>query len=67
MNDICEMWHLPWHALQKDLALGLNVDALRSTSPTARPVSVQSATVAAVTWLGRARQRAMPRTVADRR
>ncbi len=67
MNDICEMWHLPWHALQKDLALELNVDALRPMPHTAKSVSVQSATVAAVTWLGRARQRAAPRTVAGRR
>lgn len=66
MNDICEIWHLPWHALQKDLALELSADARRLTTPNAKPTIVQNASASTVTWMGRARQRVTPGTVADR-
>ncbi len=61
MNPICEQWHLPWHALQKDLALGLGTDPLMPPVLPAKPVNAQSAAAATLSWLGRARLRAVPR------
>lgn len=61
MNDICEIWHLPWHALQKNLALGLGADPLRPVS-TVKSMNVQSTAVVAHSWLGRARLRTAPQT-----
>ena len=66
MNDVCEMWHLPWHALQKDLALGLGSDPLRPAASPVKSLNVQSAAVVAHSWLGRARLRAAPPTTARR-
>jgi hypothetical protein len=57
MNDMCEMWSLPWHALQRNLALGLGAGALAHAGATVKAVNVQSATVSASSWLGRARLR----------
>jgi hypothetical protein len=54
MNELCEMWNLPWQALQKDLARGLAAD---------RPLK-PSAAVATISWLSRARLRAVPRVQA---
>jgi hypothetical protein len=64
MNPICEQWHLPWHALQKDLALGLGTDSLLPPVLAAKSVNVTSAAAATLSWLGRARLRAAPRTPA---
>ena len=33
MNDICEMWSLPWHALQRNLASGIGGDGLDHRRP----------------------------------
>jgi hypothetical protein len=60
MNQLSEQWHLPWHALQKDLALGLGADPLKPPVLAAKSVSVQSAASATLSWLGRARLRAAP-------
>ena len=60
MNDTCEMWNLPWHALQRTLALGLGGDAPAHGGSANKAVNVQSATVYANSWLGRARMRAAP-------
>jgi hypothetical protein len=60
MNDTCEMWSLPWHALQRTLALGLGGDAPAHTGATVTAVNVQSATAYANSWLGRARLRVAP-------
>jgi hypothetical protein len=58
MNELCEMWNLPWQALQKDLALGLAAD---------RPLK-PSAPVSTISWLSRARLRAaLPAQVPIRR
>jgi hypothetical protein len=54
MNDICEMWNLPWQALQKDLALGLAADW---------PIKPNAA-VSTISWLSRARLRTAPRAQA---
>jgi hypothetical protein len=59
MNDICELWSLPWHALQRDLALGLAGEAVGRSVPALRTVKVQRAVaVSANSWLSRALQAA---------
>ena len=60
MSDTCEMWSLPWHALQRDLALGLGGNAIVHSAVTVKAVSVQSAAVGANSWLGRALLRVTP-------
>ena len=62
MNDTCEMWSLPWHALQRNLALGLGGDAILHYhyAATVKAVNVQSAAAGANSWLGRARLRVAP-------
>ena len=62
MNDTCEMWSLPWHALQRNLALGLGGDAIIYSAATVKAVNVQSAAIPANSWLGRARLRVAPVT-----
>jgi hypothetical protein len=47
MNGTCEMWSLPWHALQRNLALGLGGDAILHYAATVKTVNVQSAAVGA--------------------
>ena len=59
MNDISELWSLPWHALQKDLAMGLAGKAVGPSVPALKAVKVQSV-VAANSWLSRALQQAAP-------
>jgi hypothetical protein len=44
MNDTVEMWSMPWHALHRNLALGLGAEAAGCSAP-------------AVSWLSRARRR----------
>jgi hypothetical protein len=58
MNDNCEVWSLPWHALQRNLALGLGAHAATRSAAPLTAVNVQSASVGANTWLTRARRRA---------
>jgi hypothetical protein len=59
MNDICELWSLPWHALQRDLAMGLAGEAARLAVPALRAVKVQRAVaVSTSSWQSRARQAA---------
>ena len=67
MNDTCETWSLPWHALQRNLALGLGGNApARSTATkavgaTIKAVNAQSTfSIYANSWLGRARLRVAP-------
>jgi hypothetical protein len=57
MNDTCEMWSLPWHALQRNLALGLGGAAIIHSVATVKAVNVQNTAIAANSWLGRARLR----------
>jgi hypothetical protein len=61
MNDTCEMWSLPWHALQRNLANGIGGDAIVHFAAAFRADNVSSA--AANSWLGRARLRVAPLTV----
>ena len=66
MNDTCEMWSLPWHALQRNLALGLSggvtaADAtIKAVGATIKSVNVQGTSAYANSWLGRARLRVAP-------
>jgi hypothetical protein len=61
MNDTFEMWSLPWHALQRNLASRLGGDAIiHSAAVTVTAVNAQNAAVAANSWLGRARLRVAP-------
>jgi hypothetical protein len=58
MNEICETWSSRWRALQRDLASGLGPDNAAHPTDTITAVKLQSAAVAASSWLGRARLRA---------
>jgi hypothetical protein len=59
MNDICELWSVPWHALQRDLALGLAGEPVERSVPALRAVKVRRAVaVSATSWLSRAVQAA---------
>jgi hypothetical protein len=60
MSDTAEMWSLPWHALQRNLALGLDGNAIVHSAVTVKAVTVQGAAVGANSWLGRARHREAP-------
>jgi hypothetical protein len=60
MNDTCEMWSLPWHALQRNLALRLGGEAIIHSSAMVKAVNVQGAARSANSWLGRARLRVAP-------
>jgi hypothetical protein len=60
MNDIFELWSLPWHALQRDLALGLAGETLLSV-PVPKAVKGPSAAAgAAHSWLSRALRQSAP-------
>jgi hypothetical protein len=58
MSDVCELWNLPWHALQKKLAYGKVMDAAAHSTVALRAVSMHIGVVSADSWLGRARRRA---------
>jgi hypothetical protein len=60
MNDTCEMWSLPWHALQRNLALRLGGDVPAHSGAAVKAANVQIGDVAANSWLGRARLRVAP-------
>ena len=60
MSDTCEMWSLPWHALQRNLALRLGGEAIIHSSAVVKAVNVQNAGIVANSWLGRARLRVAP-------
>lgn len=59
MNDIGEIWNLPWQALQKNLALGLSADAFGPSAAADRRLE-SSAAVSTMSWLSRARVRVVP-------
>jgi hypothetical protein len=60
MDDICEMWSLPWHALQRSLANGTGDDAPNHSTVGMRPVNARGAAVPPNSWLARARSRLAP-------
>jgi hypothetical protein len=58
MNEIFELWSLPWHVLQRDLALGLAGETLFSSPKAVKGPS--AAAGAANSWLSRALRQAAP-------
>jgi hypothetical protein len=60
MDNIREMWSLPWHALQRNLVRGICVEAAADYAATLEGLKVQRATHLAGSWLGRARRRLEP-------
>lgn len=60
MNDTCEMWSVPWHALQRNLSKGIGREVLAHSGATVKAANAQSAIVSTNSWLGRARLRAAP-------
>jgi len=54
MNDIYEIWSLPWHVLQKNLAKGIGAEESAGGSAAHESVKVHSY---AGSWLSRARHR----------
>jgi hypothetical protein len=70
MNEVSEMWSLPWHDLQRNLAQNMGgnaighatatlraVDTLKVVSPL-KGVHVESLAVSSNSWLRRAQRRA---------
>jgi hypothetical protein len=62
MNDIFELWSLPWHALQRSLAEAFgdqihpeSVAVLVSDLSGSQPPALQAGLTAASSWLARAR------------
>jgi hypothetical protein len=60
MNDILEMWSLPWHALQRRLAKGLAIDT--AAAGTTRASGATAPIAPAGNWLMRARSAAIEAT-----
>jgi hypothetical protein len=72
MNEVSEMWSLPWHALQRNLAQSMGGSAMGHAGAAPRTVNafeavstlkvihVESAAVSANSWLRRAQRRATP-------
>jgi hypothetical protein len=72
MNQSCEMWSRPWHALQKNLAAGIGGDLLESLAPVFRAADVRGLAqghggakipgfaVSANSWLSRVQHRMPP-------
>ncbi len=65
MNDVAQLWSLPWHELHRRLAgsVGLGSAPEKRTATIrapARPTARVAASAPAVTWLARARSGARP-------
>jgi hypothetical protein len=56
MSDLCEMWSLPWHTLQRNLAKGIGTEKAGHAAPSLLGVNTQGAMLVANSWLSRARQ-----------
>jgi hypothetical protein len=55
MNEICELWSLPWHELQRSLADSLAGQAAPIVAGILLARNSQSFTAGATSWLARAR------------
>ncbi|MGB6354267.1 MAG: hypothetical protein WBF21_09840 [Steroidobacteraceae bacterium] len=60
MNPNDEMWSKPWHALQKDLALGLSGAVPGSFKPALKAVTLQDVAIAASSWMSRVQRPRQP-------
>jgi len=65
MNDIFELWSLPWHALQRSLANGFGAETAIS-APVNPPGSGVRVAAAPVSWLARALSAAAQAPAANR-
>jgi len=54
MNDIFEIWSLPWHALQRRLAKGVGAAVAAYATTNSRDAGGRVAAAAASNWLVRA-------------
>ena len=54
MNDIFEIWSLPWHALQRRLATAVGAEAPARNVTNPRGAGAGVAAVPASSWLARA-------------
>lgn len=55
-----EMWSLPWHALQSDLATGMLGDAAAGYAASLEALKVQRVTHSGSSWLNCSRRRVKP-------
>ncbi|MGA2776379.1 MAG: hypothetical protein ABSF94_02405 [Steroidobacteraceae bacterium] len=55
MNEISEMWSLPWHELQHSLANGLAAQAAPLVAGIIMARKAQVSSLSAPSWLARAR------------
>jgi hypothetical protein len=58
MNQSPEIWSLPWHTLQKNLAEGAGAVTFETPVPALKAVYLRSVAVRANTWLSRVQSRA---------
>lgn len=56
MNDISELWSLPWHALQHSLAHGFGAEGPVGAPPNSGIAAVRVVAAPASSWLARARR-----------
>jgi hypothetical protein len=63
MNDIAELWSLPWHMLQRNLAAGIGDQRTLAGGDSCTAFAVKKPDIAC-SWLVRARQRAVARASA---
>ncbi len=55
MNEIVEVWSMPWHSLQRSLAETFGTDVNGKSVAAPKPSQAHVPTAAAVSWLVRAR------------
>ncbi len=60
MNDVCEMWSLPWHALQRSLARDIGADAASYCAPARKAANARPLALPANSWLSRVQHRPSP-------
>jgi hypothetical protein len=53
MNEIVEIWSLPWHALQRNLARGIGEAAMRNAAPVRKAVPLRGFAISTDSWLSR--------------
>jgi hypothetical protein len=64
MNDTAEPWSLPWHMLQRNLAVGIGDQRTVAAGNSCTGFETTRKPDAACSWLVRARQRAVVRASA---
>jgi hypothetical protein len=60
MNETMETWSLPWHTLQRNLALGAGAAAPGTSLPLLKSVSVRGFAVSTKSWLSRVQRPPVP-------